>query len=91
MSKFVTQYVFLPMNLRGVGPKIATGSAFVFMGLWHQLRPGYVIWGVAHGALMAFAPKATSDQRRMFKVANRAFTLSSVVLLSYVANYAFTF
>ena len=91
MAKFVTQYIFLPMNLRGVAPKIATSSAFLFMGLWHQLRPGYLLWGLAHGALMAFAPKSSDGQSKLFRTVNRVFTLSCVVLLSYVANYAFTF
>ena len=90
MAKFVTQYIFFPLNLRGVSPKVATLSAFMFMGIWHQVRPGYLMWGVAHGALMAYAPKASFDQRKIFRITNRVFTLTSVVSLSYLANYAFT-
>ncbi|MFM8388394.1 MAG: MBOAT family O-acyltransferase [Actinomycetota bacterium] len=89
MARFVMQYFFLPLNLRGVNARIATTFAFVFMGLWHEVRPGYVIWGIAHGLLMAFAPKAADLSSRTARVANRIATLSTVILLSYVANYAF--
>ena len=89
MSKFVTQYVFLPLNLRGVKAQVATVTAFVFMGMWHEVKPGYIIWGFAHGLLMVFAPKAANLNWRAAKIANRFVTLSVVVSLSYVANYAF--
>jgi D-alanyl-lipoteichoic acid acyltransferase DltB (MBOAT superfamily) len=89
MARFVMQYFFLPLNLRGVNARFATTIAFVFMGLWHEVRPGYFIWGVAHGLLMAFAPKSSSLESRAARLANRAVTISSVILLSYVANYAF--
>jgi D-alanyl-lipoteichoic acid acyltransferase DltB (MBOAT superfamily) len=59
------------------------------MGLWHEVQPGYVIWGLAHGLLMAFAPKSSDLQSRVARVVNRVATLSTVILLSYVANYAF--
>jgi len=89
MAKFVTQYVFLPLNLRGVKAQIATVTAFVFMGLWHEVKPGYIIWGLAHGLLMVFAPKASVMNGRVARIANRIGTLAVVISLSYVANYAF--
>ena len=89
MARFVTQYFFLPLNLRGVNARFATATAFVFMGLWHEVRPGYLIWGATHGLLMAFAPKSADLGSRTARIANRVATISSVVLLSYVANYAF--
>ena len=89
MARFVTQYIFLPLNLRGVRAKVATITAFVFMGLWHEVRPGYIVWGVAHGLLMAFAPKTTESSSRSARLVNRIVTLSLVISLSYVANYAF--
>ena len=89
MAKFVTQYVFLPLNLRKVPPKVATIAAFTFMGLWHEVRPGYVIWGVCHGTVMAFAPRVTADSPAWARWTSRVLTLSLVVALSYVANYAF--
>lgn len=89
MARFVMQYFFLPLNLRGVNARLATSIAFLFMGLWHEVRPGYVIWGVAHGLLMAFAPKSADVSSRTGRLINRLATISAVVLLSYVANYAF--
>lgn len=89
MARFVMQYFFLPLNLRGVNARVATAVAFLFMGLWHEVRPGYVIWGLAHGCLMAFAPKSADIASRTGRIINRVATISSVVLLSYVANYAF--
>ncbi|MEY2754422.1 MAG: hypothetical protein RJB65_780 [Actinomycetota bacterium] len=89
MAKFVTQYVFLPLNLRKVPPKVATISAFTFMGLWHEVRPGYIIWGVCHGVVMAFAPRVTAESPAWVRWTSRVLTLSLVVVLSYVANYAF--
>lgn len=89
MARFVMQYFFLPLNLRGVNARVATAVAFVFMGLWHEVRPGYLIWGLTHGLLMAFAPKSTDMSSRVARIANRLATISAVVLLSYVANYAF--
>jgi D-alanyl-lipoteichoic acid acyltransferase DltB (MBOAT superfamily) len=89
MAKFVTQYIFIPLNLRGVKPKVATLIAFVFMGLWHEVKIGYILWGLVHGLLMAFAPKATELNSRTARVLNRVLTLSAVISISYVANYAF--
>lgn len=89
MAKFVTQYIFLPLNLRGMKPKLATISAFFFMGLWHEVQIGYIIWGVTHGLVMAYAPKITAESGRAARIASRVGTLSLVIVLSYVANYAF--
>ena len=89
MAKFVTQYIFLPLNLRGVKAQVATVTAFVFMGLWHEVKPGYIIWGLAHGLLMVLAPKAANMNARLARVVNRIGTLAVVISLSYVANYAF--
>lgn len=89
MARFVTQYVFLPLNLRKVPPKVATVVAFTFMGLWHEVRPGYVIWGVCHGLVMAFAPRVTAESPARVRWTSRILTLSLVVCLSYVANHAF--
>jgi alginate O-acetyltransferase complex protein AlgI len=89
MSRFVTQYIFLPLNLRGVKPAQATVVAFVFMGFWHQVRPGYILWGLAHGVLIAKAPSASSIDSVLLRFVYRLATLFVVVLLSYVANYAF--
>lgn len=89
MARFVMQYIYLPLNLRGLNPKAATVAAFVFMGLWHETRIGYLIWGFVHGIAMVFGPKILPESSRAARVMGRVGTLTLVVILSYVANYAF--
>lgn len=89
MARFVMQYIFLPLNLRGVKPKVATTLAFVFMGLWHEVQIGYLIWGLTHGLVMANAPRISADSPARARLVSRFSTLTLVILLSYVANYAF--
>ena len=89
MAKFVIQYIYLPLNLRGLAPRLATIAAFLFMGLWHQVQPGYLIWGLAHGLFLAFAPKPDATWSAGRRWTSRVSTLLVVIGLSYVANYAF--
>lgn len=89
MAKFVMQYIFLPLNLRGLPPKMATIAAFVFMGLWHEVQIGYVLWGLAHGVLMVSAPRVTADSPALHRWVSRIGTFTLVVSLSYLANYWF--
>lgn len=88
MARFVIDYIFVPLQLAGVNPKFAVICAFVFMGLWHELAVGYLIWGFTHGALMAYAPRNPRTsllQSGVFRVV----TITCVITLSYIANYAF--
>lgn len=88
MARFVIDYIFVPLQLAGLNPKIAVTLAFIFMGLWHELAIGYLIWGISHGLLMAYAPR--NPQKSVLQsVMFRAVTIGSVIALSYVANYAF--
>ena len=80
------QYIFLPLNMRGVSARLATIAAFVFMGLWHNLSAGYLVWGFAHGFLLAFWPKKVEGS--FGKLAARAITWIAVISLSYLANYS---
>jgi D-alanyl-lipoteichoic acid acyltransferase DltB (MBOAT superfamily) len=86
MAQFVLQYIFLPLNLRGLSPKIATVSAFIFMGLWHNLTLGYFVWGLAHGIMLAFFPKSVPAGFSS-QMLSRIFLWTMVVGLSYFANY----
>lgn len=85
MAEFVMQYIFLPLNLKGISPRVATVSAFLFMGLWHNLTWGYALWGAAHGALLAFWPKR--EFAGATGLAIRIATWAVVVGLSYIANF----
>ena len=85
MAQFVIQYIFLPLNLKGVSPKLATIAAFVFMGLWHNLSLGYAIWGFAHGFLLANWPKA--EPAGSMRTLSFVITWVMVISLSYIANF----
>lgn len=87
MAQFIMQYIYLPLNVNGISAKLATIIAFVFMGLWHEVAPGYLIWGVSHGLLMAFWPEHKQEPERWVRWVERTVTLSLVVTLSYVANH----
>ncbi|WP_120077088.1 MBOAT family O-acyltransferase [Aurantiacibacter odishensis] len=87
MANFVMQYIFLPLQMRGANAQIATIAAFVFMGLWHNLSAGYLIWGVAHGCLLAFWPKTVKSP--FARLMERVLTWVAVIGLSYLANYSF--
>jgi D-alanyl-lipoteichoic acid acyltransferase DltB (MBOAT superfamily) len=89
MSNFVMQYIFLPLSINKVNPKLATIAAFVFMGLWHNISVGYFIWGVSHGVLMAYWPRRPEVVTKWRINLERLATLVIVIALSYIANYAF--
>lgn len=89
IANFVMTYIFLPLQVNGVPPKIATIAAFVFMGLWHNISVGYFIWGLGHGVLLAYWPKFENPRfPAATAVAQRVALFSFVIGLSYVANYA---
>jgi D-alanyl-lipoteichoic acid acyltransferase DltB (MBOAT superfamily) len=85
MAQFVLQYIFLPLNLKGVPPKIATVAAFVFMGFWHNLSLGYFVWGLCHGLLLAYSGDLSDNRFR--RGATRVLLWVIVISLSWFANY----
>jgi D-alanyl-lipoteichoic acid acyltransferase DltB (MBOAT superfamily) len=85
MAEFVMQYIFLPLNLKGLSPRIATLCAFLFMGLWHNFTWGYALWGAAHGLLLGWWPKR--DFTGAVGIAVRIVTWAVVIGLSYIANF----
>jgi alginate O-acetyltransferase complex protein AlgI len=85
MAQFVLQYIFLPLNLRGLPPKLATVAAFTFMGLWHNLSLGYLVWGISHGVLLAYAPEPGAH--RWQRILGRIVLWVVVISLSWFANY----
>lgn len=54
MANFVMQYIYLPLLVSTAHAKLALIAAFVFMGLWHELALGYLVWGVGHGFALGF-------------------------------------
>lgn len=92
MADFVMKFVFLPLTLSGVSPRLATILAFLFMGLWHNLSVGYALWGLAHGVLLVMWPDENgSRDKNSFLYGRIAHVIipMTVIYLSYVANYSF--
>ncbi len=87
MADFVMKYIFLPMNMNSFGARTSMLASFVFMGLWHNLSFGYLLWGIGHGLALGWYPARLMSQRRTTRVLGRIFTLSLVIGLSYVANH----
>ena len=85
MAQFVLQYIYLPLNLRGLNPRLATVAAFAFMGVWHNVSAGYLVWGICHGLLLVYAPEP--DDRRLRNLIIRVGTWIAVISLSWFANY----
>lgn len=54
MADFVMQYIYLPIMVTTTNAKIALISAFLCMGLWHDLSPNFFIWGLGHGVGLAY-------------------------------------
>ena len=53
LGAVISTYLFKPL-VRATGrPKAAIFAAFLAVGLWHAIDPGYVIWGMGHGAALA--------------------------------------
>jgi D-alanyl-lipoteichoic acid acyltransferase DltB (MBOAT superfamily) len=54
MAGFVMQYIYLPLLVTTSNAKLALIVAFLFMAVWHDLTPGFLIWGLGHGIGLAF-------------------------------------
>jgi D-alanyl-lipoteichoic acid acyltransferase DltB (MBOAT superfamily) len=90
MAEFVRNYIFIPLNLAGVNPRLAIFVAFIFMGLWHRVSPGYLLWGIGHGLLLALWPERPEQASKARIWFERILTLVLVIALSYVGNHAFS-
>ena len=58
MSGFIGTYIYKSYVRETNKRKVGIFIAFVFAGLWHKLSIPFLIWGIGHGFLMAFTPKA---------------------------------
>lgn len=79
------QYIYLPLLVTTSRTRFALIAAFVFMGLWHDLSAGFLIWGVGHGVGLAYIlPMA--QRSRLGPIALRIGSLAYVILLSAIAH-----
>lgn len=86
MADFVMQYIYLPLLVTTRRSKVALLAAFGFMGLWHNLSPAFLVWGVGHGlGLGVVLPWA---RRQLPAPVLRSASLVWVLALSAVAHGA---
>lgn len=52
-KRFVSLYIFKPLVRQTGRPQLAMFFAFAFVGVWHTMSLGYVLWGVMHGGALA--------------------------------------
>jgi D-alanyl-lipoteichoic acid acyltransferase DltB (MBOAT superfamily) len=86
MADFVMKYLYLPISIHLKAPKIGLMSAFIFMGLWHNLTIGYLVWGLAHSSALIWLQPIVASPKFPVALA-RIFTLLFVMYVSYLANY----
>ena len=85
MADFVMQYIYLPIMVTSTNAKIALISAFVFMGVWHDLSLNFLIWGFGHGVGLAHG-LPWAKKAGVSALIIRVLSLAYVVFLSAVAH-----
>ncbi len=53
LSSWVRDYIYFPLLAGLRSPTLGIVAAMVTMGLWHDVRPGWILWGVHHGTGLA--------------------------------------
>jgi alginate O-acetyltransferase complex protein AlgI len=94
ISQFITKYMFKPLVRKLGRPKLSIFIVFVVVGLWHSYTVGYLIWGLAHGALLSLyvgksGLKSVTEATPLYhpkKILGIVVTLFMISLLSAIAN-----
>ena len=63
MADFVMQYIYLPLSIHTRKPRAAMVGAFFAMGVWHEVAPGYMLWGLLHGLALGMVESETQGAR----------------------------
>jgi len=53
LAEWCRDYVFMPVASWSRSPSLAVVASMVVLGVWHELSPRYLAWGVYHGAGLA--------------------------------------
>lgn len=65
LNWFVSTYLFKPF-VRNTGmPRVGIFLAFVFVGLWHKVSLGYLLWGIGHGLALSLAMRPPAPWRKL--------------------------
>lgn len=84
MADFVMQYIYLPLLVSTGRTKFALITAFVFMGMWHQISLNFLIWGFGHGIGLAIAFPWL--KKWLPSAAIRVLSLLYIIFLSSIAH-----
>jgi D-alanyl-lipoteichoic acid acyltransferase DltB (MBOAT superfamily) len=85
MADFVMQYIYLPLLVSTSRAKLAIIAAFLFMGIWHNLSMGFLVWGLGHGIGLAYL-LPWARRRNLSPGALRVGSLAYVIALSSIAH-----
>lgn len=94
---FFGTYLYKPFVRATGSPQKGIFLAFVLVGLWHEITPGYFLWGIGHGYALSLAMKPprwwksamSRLPRRRVKLIGWALTMTWVALLSHLATNEF--
>lgn len=95
LGAFINVYLFRPLVRTSNRPILAIIVAFVFVGLWHRFNVLYLVWGLGHGAALAFNMIVGRRAQQLelpnwgwmiWNVAGWAATMTWVAYLSAFAN-----
>jgi len=97
LSNFIKNYIYLRLVVILRRPYIPLFIAFVLVGLWHKIAPGYLLWGIGHGGGLViymllkkkYASGIIYDKLSRFPVyifLSWFVTMFYVSLLSFIAN-----
>jgi len=88
-STFLSKYLFKPLVRKTGSVERSVIITFLGAGIWHEVAPGYILWGIFHGILMAYWPKFLDNSTRFRRFVSNMLTIAIVIFLSYLANYGF--
>jgi alginate O-acetyltransferase complex protein AlgI len=92
LSFWIRDYLFLPMAGRSASTlrtHLAALGSMALCGLWHAPNPGWVLWGVAHGAGLSVHQAWTVWLRRRFALKKRLAKSLPVRVLATLLTFHF--
>ncbi|MEQ1888492.1 MAG: MBOAT family O-acyltransferase [Alphaproteobacteria bacterium] len=65
LSSWARDYVYFPVVGMTRNPYLGTLATFIVIGLWHEISPRYILWGIWHGAGILGWRKFQDIKRRL--------------------------
>lgn len=92
LSFWIRDYLFLPMcgrSASAIRPHLAALGSMTLCGLWHAPNPGWVLWGLLHGAGLSVHQGWTVWLRKRFALKKRLQNSVPVRVLSTALTFHF--